>query len=308
MDHQILQTYNQTHYQDKSSDPADQEILDLYELTEPVDLEDINVDDAWSQFSSSIAEKETPTKVIDWRPLMKVAAAVIIAVGIGLFTYNNVSTSEISDQIAMIQVKSEATKKNVTLPDGTIVWMNEGSVLSYPASFDGARNVQFDGEGFFDVAKDRKRFIITTPQTQVEVLGTAFNLNTSNKQQTTVTVTEGVVSFSSKDQQTRITAGEEGVFTKSSKKIALNQSPDVNAMSWKTGRFVFKNTELSKVVTYLNGYYQEHIEIDTKMSSCKVTGTFDKLPLKEVLQEISIVLSADVTNKGESFLISGEGC
>lgn len=308
MDHQILETYNQKHYQDNTSDPVDQEILDLYELTEPVDLEEINVDGAWSEFSSSLIDKETPTKIIDWQPLMKVAAAVIIAVGIALFSYNYLENSEISDQLAMIEVKSETAKKSVTLPDGTQVWMNQGSVLSYPASFGAERKVSFIGEGFFEVAKDNKRFIISTPQTQVEVLGTAFNLNTKHQKQTTVTVTEGIVSFSAKDQQTKITAGEEGIFTKTSETIVLNQNPDLNAMSWKTGRFVFNNTELSKVVAYLNKYYSEQVQIETKMSSCKVTGTFDKLPLKEVLQEISIILSAEVTNKGESFLISGEGC
>jgi len=103
-------------------------------------------------------------------------------------------------------------------------------------------------------------------------------------------------------------AGEEGVFSKTSKAISLNQNPEINVTSWKSGRFVFKNTELSVVVSYLNGYYTEEIDIADQMSACKVTGTFDKLPLAEVLQEISIILSAEVTNKGESFLISGEGC
>jgi transmembrane sensor len=308
MDHQILHTYNQTHYQEEASDSLDQEILDLYELTTPVDLEEVNVDDAWSKFSSSVSEKTVPTKVVFWQPLMKVAAAVIVALGIGLYTYDFIGQETTTDQVAMIEVISEGSRQNVTLPDGTEVWMNKGSMLMYPASFGDQRDVQFEGEGFFEVAKDGKRFIITTPQTQIEVLGTAFNLNTDSKRHTKVTVTEGIVSFTANEQETKVTAGQEGVFTKDSKTIALNQNPDVNAMSWKTGHFIFKNTELSKVITYLNGYYSQEIKIEEKMSSCKVTGTFDKLPLKEVLQEISIILSAEITNKGESFLISGEGC
>ena len=308
MDHQILQTYNQKHYQEDSSEAVDQEILDIYELTQPVDLEDIDVDQAWSKFSSQVAEKETPTRVINWQPLMKVAAAVIFAFGIGLFTYNFLGSEQIAKQVAMIEVKADAARQQVTLPDGSQVFLNEGSVLSYPEAFGAERKVQFSGEGYFEVAKDGKRFIIDAPQTHVEVLGTAFNLNTKDKISTTVTVTEGIVAFSAQDQQTKVTAGQEGVFTKASSSISLNQNPDVNAMSWKTGKFIFKNTELSKVVTYLNGYYKHEIKIDEKMSSCTVTGTFDKLPLEEVLQEISIILSAEVTNKGESFLISGEGC
>ena len=308
MDHQILQTYNQIHYQEKITDSPDQEILDLYDLTEPVDPDEVSVDDAWSKFSSSLTEKETPTKVIDWRPLMKVAAAVIVAVGIGLFTYNFISDQVVADQIAMVEVISEVTKQKVTLPDGTEVWLNKGSRLTYPETFDDQRNVQFEGEGFFTVAKDGKRFIITAPQTQIEVLGTAFNLNTTEKAHTKVTVTEGIVAFTSQDQETKVIAGQEGVFAKASKTISLNQDPDANAMSWKTGRFVFDNTELSKVISYLNGYYKQEVQIDVKMSACKVTGTFDKLPLREILQEISIILSAEITNKGDSFLISGEGC
>lgn len=307
MDHQILQTYNQTHYEEENSDSVDQETLDLYELTTPVVLKEVNVDDAWSQFTSSISEKDTPTKVIDWKSLMKIAAAVIIAFGIGIFTYDFVAPQGVSDEMTMVKIISDISRQNVTLPDGTQVSLNEGSMITYPESFGDRRNIQFVGEGFFEVAKDGKRFIITTPETTVEVLGTAFNLNTA-KSHTKVTVTEGIVAFTAQDQQTRITAGQEGVFTKETSIITLNQNPDVNATSWKTGRFVFDNTELSKVIAYLNSYYKEEIKIDDSMSSCKVTGTFNKLPLKEVLQEISIVLSAEVTNKGESFLISGEGC
>ncbi len=308
MDHQILHTYNQSHYQENVSDHVDQEIIDLYELTEPVDLEEINIDEAWSTFSSSLSESATTTRVVDWKPLMKIAATVIIAFGIGLFTYDFLGNKTIIDQVAMVQVDAEFTKKNVTLPDGTIVWMNKGSTVSYPASFGKERNIQFEGEGFFDVVKSDKRFIISTPQTNVEVLGTAFNLSTADASYTKVTVTEGIVSFSAQKQQTKIIAGQEGVFAKQSKTISLNQNPDVNAMSWKTGHFVFKNTALSKVIAYLNGYYKQEIEIDHRLSSCTVTGTFSKLSLTEVLEEISIVLSAEVTNEGDSFIISGKGC
>lgn len=308
MDHQILQTYNQKHYQEESSEAVDQEILDVYELTQPVNLEDIDVDIAWSNFSTAVAEKETPTRVFNWQPLMKVAAAIIFAFGIGLFTYKFLGTVQVADQLAMIEVKADATRQQVTLPDGTQVILNDGSILSYPEAFGTERTVQFSGEGYFEVAKNGKRFVIDAPQTQIEVLGTAFNLNTTNENHTKVTVTEGIVAFSAQEQQTKVTAGQEGVFNKSSNAISLNQTPDVNATSWKTGRFVFDNTELSKVVSYLNGYYKQEIKIDDQMSSCKVTGTFDKLPLQDVLQEISIILSAEVTNKGESFQISGEGC
>lgn len=309
MDHQIFDTYNKKHYQHGPSDPVDQEIIDLYELTQPVDLEEVDVNQAWTKFSSSLSKNETPTKVVFWQSLMKIAAAVIIVAGIGFVTYSSLNTQDMGDQAAMIEVKAEVVRKNVALPDGTQVWMKEGSVLSYPESFGNKRNVQFVGEGFFEVAKDpNRRFIITTPLTQVEVLGTAFNLNTANETCTKVTVTEGIVSFTAKKQQIKIIAGQEGVFAKETETVSLNQNPDVNAMSWKTGRFVFDNTELSKVIDYLNIYYEEEIKIDNQMSACKVTGTFDKLPLKELLQEISIVLSAEITNNGESFLISGEGC
>lgn len=308
MDHQFLRTYNQTHYQEEHSDPIDQETVDLYKLTEPTDLQDINVDDAWNTFTSELAEKQTPTRSIDWRPLLKIAAVLVVAFGIGLFTYDSLQTNTENTQIAMVQVKTDLERKSVQLPDGTMVWMNEGSQLAYPETFGEARKIQFTGEGYFEVAKANTTFTIQTPQTQVEVLGTAFNLNTTNRSYTKVTVTEGIVSFSAEDIKSKILAGEEGIYTKASKSISLNQNPDVNSMSWKTGHFVFDNTELDKVINYLNGYYKQDIEIDQKMSSCKVTGTFTKLPLKEVLEEISIILSAEVINKGETFTISGEGC
>ena len=308
MDHQILKTYNQAHYQQDLNEPVDEEVLQLYKLTQPVDLDEINVDLAWDSFTSKLDEQPEETKVIFWKPLLKVAAMILVTVGMGLFTYQFVKSDGESTSLATIEIDSGLSKKQITLPDGSIVWMNQGSTLSYPEQFGKTRNIAFEGEGYFEITKSNSPFIIEAPDTKVKVLGTAFNLKTSDRQDTRVSVTEGTVAFSADESEQVVTVGEEGIFNKSNRELSLNQDPDVNAYSWKTGHFVFNNMELSRAVGYLNKYYEEEIKIDQKMKACKVTGTFSKLPINEVLEEIALILSAEVTNQGETYLISGEGC
>lgn len=308
MDHQILNTYNQVHYQQASPDTLDEEITQVYDLTEPVDLQNINTDLAWENFVSKIDEPDHSPKVVFWKPLLKVAAMIIVAAGMGLLTYQFVGSESGSTELASVTIDSGSSKKQVTLPDGSSVWMNQGSTITYPTSFDKGRNISFQGEGYFEITKSDQKFIIDGPSSQITVLGTAFNFNTSEDHESRVTVTEGTVAFTSGKVEKIVTLGQEGVFDKKSGQISLVKKPDVNAHSWRTGHFVFDDLELSEIAELLSKYYEEEIQIDSRMNSCKVTGNFSNQPVEEVLAEISLILSAKVTKEGESFLISGEGC
>ncbi len=177
-----------------------------------------------------------------------------------------------------------------TLSDGTKVWVNGDAKLTFPNHFDGnTRTVQLSGEAFFEVAKNpNKPFIIQTESTQVEVLGTSFDVN-ENDVQTTVIVATGKVKFYNKNKPSDLvylTPGEKGIFD--GKHISEEDNQNINYAAWHTGHFEFVDKPIREVVSELSSYYGE-IDISKKIdSNCLFKGTFDKEPVESIIETLEL--------------------
>src|SRR4030042_1755133 len=111
--------------------------------------------------------------------LLKIAAVFILAFITGVLYNSMVSQKDVNTESAMTEIAAPiGSKSQITLPDGTKVWLNAGSILRYDSPFNQKdRNVRLEGEAFFDVTrKDGKLFIVETQGITVRVLGTAFNV------------------------------------------------------------------------------------------------------------------------------------
>ena len=131
--------------------------------------------------------------------LIKIAAAVAVTLGLSLL-YQFVSDKNGVVPMQSIYVPT-GQRVNITLSDGTNVWLNARTKIVYPAVFDkSVRQVAVDGEAYFDVAKDKKRpFIVETGKCNMEVLGTKFNVEGySDKDDFEVTLMEGSVRVASR--------------------------------------------------------------------------------------------------------------
>ena len=131
--------------------------------------------------------------------LIKIAAAVAVTLGLSLL-YQFVSNKNGVVPMQSIYVPT-GQRVNITLSDGTNVWLNARTKIVYPAVFDkSVRQVAVDGEAYFDVAKDKKRpFIVETGKCNMEVLGTKFNVEGySDKDDFEVTLMEGSVRVASR--------------------------------------------------------------------------------------------------------------
>lgn len=157
----------------------------------------------------------------------------------------------------------------VTLPDGSRVWLNAESSLRFPAQFDGTeRRVTVTGEAFFDVTKNKAQpFVVTTGTTTVKVLGTAFNVNAyTDEAGIKTTLLEGAVEVGSGSstaqlrpgQQARVEAGE---------KIAVTANVDVeNVVAWKEGKFLFENADIETVSRQLSRWYDVEVAYSRKIT------------------------------------------
>lgn len=246
-----------------------------------------DTDKAWRQFA---ADCHLVRRLPFRRYLMAAAAAVLVLVGIGtLFVVEKNKPEWVVVSTAAGQLK------DVYLPDSTLIALAGNSSVRYNAKAYGKerRAVEMSGKGFFKVTRNEARpFSVQTRQTEVTVLGTSFQIDENNTG-TEVNVETGKVCFAasgSKDDKVILTAGMSAKYSMEKKEIVLLTEEDTNYLSWKTGQLRFNDTPLDQVMADLEEYYQTGIINRAKDTDARLTATFNRLPLDDVLMVINQTL------------------
>lgn len=171
----------------------------------------------------------------------------------------------------------------VVLADGSKVWLNAASSLRFPVSFTGGkRTVVLSGEGYFEVAHDAvKPFTVSVNGTEVQVLGTHFNINAyADEEAIKTTLLEGSVKVSKGSAGKMISPGEQAVIANSDNTVnpAINvQEVDVDAVTaWKNGRFVFKGDNIQSVMRQLARWYDAEISYEENVTSEEFVGVINR--------------------------------
>ncbi|HTN08201.1 FecR family protein [Agriterribacter sp.] len=184
----------------------------------------------------------------------------------------------------------------VILPDGTAVWLNAASSISFPAAFTGReRKVTITGEVYFEVARNpalpfRVSVVSAAGKAdsmEVTVLGTHFNINAyPDEEAMRTTVVEGLVVVSKARTGMKITPGEQA-------SIAVNKTmfekshPDIEeVLAWKNGRFKFSNTGVSSLMRQIARWYDVDIRYEGDVSSIHFSGGISRKDNVEKLLEI----------------------
>ncbi|MDE7374396.1 MAG: FecR domain-containing protein, partial [Odoribacter sp.] len=142
----------------------------------------------------------------------------------------------------------------VVLADGTKVWLNAASELSYPVVFRGGeRRVYLRGEGYFEVAPDKERpFYVKAGEVDVRVLGTAFNINTHSVKRVRTVLVRGAVELACGGLQTlRMSPGDLVDFNRETSEVLSRRVDVAPYISWKDGYFVFENETLEDIMNTL---------------------------------------------------------
>jgi hypothetical protein len=226
--------------------------------------------------------------------LAHVAGTSIIKSNKSTLTYSADEASSNTGNTAGKMTNTVITPKGgqfeVQLPDGTRVWLNAASSLTYPVHFSGGRRaVWLTGEGYFEVAKDKtKPFDVSTGNQHVQVLGTHFNVNAypdENAQKTTLL--EGSVKIVSNTNTVVIKPGEQAVNNGSDLNIRRLNAED--AVAWKNGLFHFDHTELHELMRELSRWYDVEIVYEGQSRNRLFSGTIDKTySLSEVLRVLEL--------------------
>lgn len=183
----------------------------------------------------------------------------------------------------------------VTLADGTKVWLNALSKLEFPSAFKGKeRTVQLTGEAYFEVAKDAARpFTVTVNGVAVEVLGTSFNVNAySDESDIKTTLLDGSVRLKKGDASLTLKPGQQGVVAGDQPQRAggLSQRPaDLDqVMAWKNGYFSWEAADIHTVMRQLSRWYGVEIHYDGAPTKALFGGEIGRdLTLTQVLTGLS---------------------
>ena len=185
---------------------------------------------------------------------------------------------------------------SLTLSDGTRVWLNNESELTYPVSFAGnERKVEIKGEAYFEVSKDPKRkFIVSSNGVATEVLGTHFNVNAYNDEAAIkVTLLEGSVRVSrhpeasgDSRQSTVLKPGEQAL-------VNMSTIQPVNAnleevMAWKNGRFHYDGADIKTIMRQLSRWYNVDVEYKDEIGSRFVAKINRDVPVSELLNLLQL--------------------
>ena len=281
----------------------------LWENSKTLALSDaVDVEAALRHTKQQIPQFQKKIRLLTY--WQQVAAVLVLAVLLSS-AFNFLLKPNLSDteQVIYQEIKAAyGTQTKLQLTDGTTVWLNAGSKLSFPVSFRGLeeRKVSLVGEGFFEVTKNTKHpFIVHTSQIDIRVLGTSFNVNAyENEDEITVALEEGKVSLlksSNTKEMISLSPNEVAKYDLVNNQILHKKEKDLDLYTaWKEGKIVFFDDPLEKVVARLENWYNINIEIqDKKLLENHITGTFNDNSLDQVLYFLSLMSPIEYQFKPE---------
>lgn len=224
----------------------------------------INEEDSrhhYNLFVKKNSRKKTYTLIVR---TMKYAAVFILLIFSGYSFFHNIYSSQIPFAETTLYVPA-SQRIQLTLQDGTEVWLNAQTRLTYPTVFsEKERRITVEGEAYFKVAKDKsKPFIVTSGHTEIKVLGTEFNLyNYPEENENRISLVEGSlqIELSDSDVETVILKPNEEACIRNGR-MEISPIQDADYFLWRDGIYSFTDEKLGEIFKKLELYYDIDIHV-----------------------------------------------
>ena len=214
-------------------------------------------------------ENQKKQEVFKLRSVLRYAAAIVgvmvLAAGLA-YWFRNKAEELVVASAAHGQVRE------MLLPDGTKVWLNQSSVLKYPRAFEGKeRHVYLDGEAYFEVARNHEKpFMVKSPAMDVRVLGTSFNIKCRpDNSFAETTLIEGEVEVKDKSDKGRITLlpGQKAVLNRVTGRMQVKQVDPKMEIVWHNDLIPFEKSSISQIAAALERFYGVKIILSPDVDS-----------------------------------------
>jgi transmembrane sensor len=293
------------------------------------DYNEENIDESWNRLKlrttlqSGEKNKDTGISHVNIRKLA-VAATILVLIGISSFLGIQLRNLSGYDQ-SMYEISVPlGARTNITLPDGTNVWLNAGSKLTHRSDFGrNDRSVSLTGEAYFDVSPGGSSvFKVNTRDLDIRVYGTQFNVKSYPEEDVTeTTLVRGLVEVSITDpgiraNPVRLEPNQRIVYSRTSRRILVKEEEEAIAekiiavdepelpskprlslsnvieieeyTSWKDGRLTFRSESLETLTPKLERFFNVNFTfLDDSIKTLRYTGTLEEVTIEEVMRAIA---------------------
>lgn len=352
-----------------SASPQNKALVESFRNTESVQreinyIDAVDVNQGWENISKQITPAPVTTFV--WNSILRYSAAavLILAIGLGIYTYTaknpvhaSAQTTKVEDimpgshkavlnmadgssidlgnsSLSLVGSRGKLAlyaKKGVlyfgmdgkrnhingynvlktprsgeyrmVLPDGTKVWLNAVSSLRFPTSFNKTeRRVELTGEAYFEVTPNKNLpFKVAFNKTEVEVLGTHFNISSFGGRSKT-TLVEGSVKITESGKQEVLKPGEEATVTDGT--VAVQMTDTYKSIAWKEGAFYFKEDLMTDIMNQLFRWYDVEIVYKGKPDLKRYSGNIRRqATLNQVLEMLNAVSGTKFSLEGRTVTV-----
>ena len=246
-----------------------------------------NIKKAIAQFQSKIKIRENKFSRIIFSDVLKYAAIVVLLIALPIFYFVGRNSIRNNDTFTTITC-AFGDKSAVTLPDGSRVWLNSGSKLTFKNNFyDDYRFVKLEGEAYFSVKHNEKiPFKVEASDISIQVFGTEFNVKAYPDENTiSTTLVKGSVEIESSTQKTLLKPYQKIIYNRNTKKMTRYQLSDVAFdTEWKDGRLVFRNESLAELELKLERWFDVDIDFaDDEVKTRHFSGVLERESILEAL-------------------------
>ncbi|MEL6969769.1 MAG: FecR family protein [Bacteroidota bacterium] len=240
----------------------------------------------------------------------RAAAVAVIAVLATVLYYS-------LPQQGAVEWNTVATAENETreliLPDGSVITLNEQTRLSYNSDLNTAdeRIIELEGEAFFDVKRRTEQpFKIRTQRALVEVLGTSFNVRApAGTERAEVEVSTGKVAVRglAADEEVVLLEANDAVVIEDEYQLFLEDNSPLNSSAWRTGKLQFRSSKLADALNVIERNYQVDLRWDPNtIRNCTITGDWSSESFADVILILEALTGMDVQPLGEkAYQLSG---
>lgn len=239
-----------------------------------------------------------PSRRTDWGIWSRVAAILVFGFLTGWLLKDRIfgeeRTAVAPEAVMLTRATNPGEKLQLTLEDGTRIWLNSSSSLRYPAHFDkSSRQVYLEGEAYFEVSADSLRpFSVHAGGMTTIVLGTSFNVSTKDRVWNQVSLVEGKLKVSNRQFETPVwlQAGEMVRYDNARGVQEKNQFDVRGVTGWRNGLILFKKASRDDVLSKLEEWYGVDIELNgDKNQEWSVTAEYTNETLENVLTSLAYV-------------------
>lgn len=241
-----------------------------------------------------------------WGVATVAAAACLVA---GIMLWSPIGRETYDNQQTLITYTA-AQNEELLLPDGSKVWLETGSTLTYPDVMDaGERTVSLDGNAVFEVCKkdDGQHFIVNMESSFIEVKGTSFSINRVGSDAIAVVLFSGAVDFVSTSNGQTVVMKPSNKLTFNLKDQSIHVAPSFPGITWNDGFYMVKNAPLSSLADFVSWRYGVKVELSgTIENTQKMNGKISYNDTCDaVMDKLCYILGINYSEKDGIYRISG---